>query len=79
MSRLIPWASWRKRQPYTHRQVERRALVKPGARALPDGCHDTHRLLGVAATEIRGELRATLNRPNPLRPATSKEQRCTTD
>ena len=29
------------------------------ARALPDGCHDTHRLLGVAAAEIRGELRAT--------------------
>ena len=49
------------------------------ARALPDGCHDTHRLLGVAAAEIRGELRATLNRRNPLRPATSKQQRCTTD
>ena len=49
------------------------------ARALPDGCHDTHRLLGSAAAEIRGELRATLNRRNPLRPATSKEQRCATD
>ncbi len=49
------------------------------ARALPDGCHDTHRLLGVAAAEIRGELRATLNRRNPLRPATSKQQRCATD
>ncbi len=49
------------------------------ARALPDGCHDTHRLLGVAAAEIRGELRATLSRRNPLRPATSKEQRCATD
>jgi hypothetical protein len=49
------------------------------ARALPDGCHDTHRLLGVAAAEIRGELRATLNRRNPLRRATSKQQRCAAD
>jgi len=49
------------------------------ARALPDGCHDTHRLLGAAAAEIRGELRATLNRRNPLRRATSKQQRCATD
>ncbi len=46
------------------------------ARALPDGCHDTHRLLGVAAAEIRGELRATLNRPNPLRRNTSSEDLC---
>ncbi len=43
------------------------------AATTPTGC------LGVAAAEIRGELRATLNRRNPLRPATSKEERCATD
>jgi len=47
--------------------------------ALPAGCHDTRRLLEFAAAEIRGELRATLNRRNPLRPATSKDKRRTTD
>lgn len=49
------------------------------ARALPDRCHDTHQLLAIAAAEIRGELRATLNRPNPLRRDTSSEDRCPTN
>jgi len=37
------------------------------AAALPQRCPDLHRQLAAAAAEIRGELHATLNRPNPLR------------
>jgi len=46
------------------------------AGALPQGCPDIHRLLAGAAAEIRTELHATFNRRNPLRPATSSEDRC---
>jgi hypothetical protein len=63
------------------RRTDARAFagLLDSAGALPQGCPEIHQLLAGAAAEIRGELRATLNRRNPLRPATSNEQRCTTD
>ena len=50
--------------------------VLDGAGALPDGCHATNRQLGAAAAQIRGELHATLTRPNPHRTPQTEGERC---
>ena len=71
---IAEWENARTRR--VHNLARALTGVLDAGGALPDDCHDTHRLLGAIAGEIRGELHATLTRANPHRTPETSGERC---